>query len=243
MLLKEILMTRLTKAKIEHAVSTAKQLYIEKHKIKELVALLQLHATELYRYCYSECSGHYYATAELEYEEMLKEIKSFNKKFPGLMITNTPTIDSISIVYFDLPIPPEHKKNIQNLLRLAQDKPELPDYYSPYAVHIPLDKGTFEIREWQDFTKTEKFSNSDEFMRFRDTVSKVFGYAKKMSRYTDQVRTSLSQYRTIKKLLDAWPEAEELLPKPEKKETKNLPSVPVAVLNAQLGLPTDQGNS
>lgn len=246
MQLKEIIMTRLTKAKIEHAVNSAKQLYIKQHEIKELVALLQLRATELYRYCYSECSGHYYATAELDAEEILKEIKSFNKKYPGLLYANIPTINTISIGYFDLPIDPEYRLDTQNLLRLAQDRPEMPCRRSVYNVSIPLDEGTFEIQDWQalsDFRKTEKFTNSDEFIRFRHTVSKFFGHVKKMRRYIDQVRTSLSQYRTVKQLLVAWPEAEELLPKPEKKETKNLPAVPVAILNAQLGLPTDQGNS
>lgn len=55
------------------------------------------------------------------------------------------------------------------------------------------------------------------------------------------VRGMLSQLTTIKKLIEVWPEARELLP-PEKGAAPsiNLPAVQVASLNAMIGLPSEQ---
>lgn len=55
------------------------------------------------------------------------------------------------------------------------------------------------------------------------------------------VRGALSKFTTVKRLLDAWPEAKELLPDrlPEAKPT--LPAVRTEELNALIGLPSDAG--
>ena len=55
-----------------------------------------------------------------------------------------------------------------------------------------------------------------------------------------QVRGALSKFTTVKRLLDAWPEAKELLPDrlPEAKPT--LPAVRTEELNALIGLPSEE---
>jgi len=52
-----------------------------------------------------------------------------------------------------------------------------------------------------------------------------------------QVKGSLSQYTTIKKLIEAWPEVKELLPKTVDESKPKLPVVLVKDLNKLIGLP------
>lgn len=54
-----------------------------------------------------------------------------------------------------------------------------------------------------------------------------------------QLRGLLDGITTIKKLLEVWPEARELLPATEAKAA-NLPTVLVSSLNAAIGLPTEK---
>lgn len=51
------------------------------------------------------------------------------------------------------------------------------------------------------------------------------------------VGAACSKVTTVKKLLELWPEAVELLPAPEQKAA-NLPALPAADLNALIGLPS-----
>ena len=53
------------------------------------------------------------------------------------------------------------------------------------------------------------------------------------------VRGALSNITTDKRLLEAWPEAAELLPKQLVTATRNLPAVRVDELNAMIGLPSE----
>lgn len=53
-----------------------------------------------------------------------------------------------------------------------------------------------------------------------------------------QVRATLDKFGTIKRLLDAWPEAKELLPAVMPESKPQLPTIQVADLNAMVGLPT-----
>ncbi|AXH72317.1 MAG: hypothetical protein [Caudoviricetes sp.] len=53
-----------------------------------------------------------------------------------------------------------------------------------------------------------------------------------------QVRGTVSKFHSVANLLKAWPEAAELLPPDTIKPKAQLPSVPVANLNALIGLPT-----
>lgn len=59
------------------------------------------------------------------------------------------------------------------------------------------------------------------------------------SKLQQQVRATVSQFTTLKKLIDAWPEVVELLPAAEQQQKSQLPAIPVAMLNALVGLPTE----
>lgn len=54
-----------------------------------------------------------------------------------------------------------------------------------------------------------------------------------------QVRATVDKFGTIKRLLDAWPEAKELLPAEAPQAKSQLPAVPVADLNKLVGLPSE----
>lgn len=54
-----------------------------------------------------------------------------------------------------------------------------------------------------------------------------------------QVRASVSKFTAVKKLLEAWPEAKELLPENLEEAKPQLPVVQTAELNAMIGLPSD----
>lgn len=54
-----------------------------------------------------------------------------------------------------------------------------------------------------------------------------------------QVRATIHQFTTIKKLLEAWPEAKDLLPSKIEESKANLPAVQVKDLNCLIGLPKD----
>lgn len=56
---------------------------------------------------------------------------------------------------------------------------------------------------------------------------------------TASVRGALSNITTDKRLLEAWPEAAELLPEQVATERSNLPAVRVDELNAMIGLPSE----
>lgn len=59
----------------------------------------------------------------------------------------------------------------------------------------------------------------------------------------ENVRGALSKFTTIKRLLEAWPEAAELLPEQQAKKANTLPAVPVDTLNALIGLPTESAEA
>lgn len=56
----------------------------------------------------------------------------------------------------------------------------------------------------------------------------------------NQVRATLDKFGTIKRLVDAWPEVQELLPPATIAPKTNLPAIQVADLNKLVGLPTDK---
>lgn len=51
------------------------------------------------------------------------------------------------------------------------------------------------------------------------------------------VANNCVKYRTVKQLLQAWPEVLPLIPETEAKASVQLPAIPVADLNARIGLP------
>lgn len=65
------------------------------------------------------------------------------------------------------------------------------------------------------------------------------GLHEEMDELSATVAAALCGYRTVAKLVAAWPEAKELLPE-EDTESACLPAIPVADLNAVIGLPTQK---
>lgn len=53
-----------------------------------------------------------------------------------------------------------------------------------------------------------------------------------------QVQAVLASVTTVKKLLEVWPEAKELLPQNVEEAKPQLPALPIADVNALIGLPT-----
>ncbi len=58
-----------------------------------------------------------------------------------------------------------------------------------------------------------------------------------------QIKATLDQFTTIKKLLEVWPEAKDLIPDDVDEVKPNLPVVQVKDLNCLIGLPTDKETS
>lgn len=54
-----------------------------------------------------------------------------------------------------------------------------------------------------------------------------------------QVRATLNKFTTLKRLIEAWPEVQELLPPSVEQPKSNLPAIQVADLNKLVGLPTE----
>lgn len=65
-------------------------------------------------------------------------------------------------------------------------------------------------------------------------------YDSEMERLELSVRGALAKVTTVKKLLQVWPEAAELIPLVAAKEVKQLPAIPVDDLNKMIGLPTGE---
>lgn len=63
-------------------------------------------------------------------------------------------------------------------------------------------------------------------------------YDNKLSNLKNSVAGVIEKITTVKKLLDVWPEAKELLPDNIDKQVVNLPAVQTADLNKMIGLPT-----
>lgn len=79
----------------------------------------------------------------------------------------------------------------------------------------------------------------EEFHSIEKTTRKL---KERRENISAQVEGSLSSFTTIKKLLDAWPESKELLPKEVTRHVVNLPAVKVKDLNALIGLPKGEDN-
>lgn len=56
----------------------------------------------------------------------------------------------------------------------------------------------------------------------------------------NQVRATLDKFGTIKRLVEAWPEVQELLPPATLAQKSNLPAIQVADLNKLVGLPSEE---
>lgn len=77
----------------------------------------------------------------------------------------------------------------------------------------------------------------DEFYALEDMVK---ANKEKADLIRAQVGAACAKVTTVKRLLELWPEAAELLPDIAKQQTPNVPTVMVSDLNALIGLPTPE---
>jgi hypothetical protein len=73
---------------------------------------------------------------------------------------------------------------------------------------------------------------------FHEIHNQQVEYDNKLSNLKNSVAGVIEKITTVKKLLDVWPEAKELLPDNIEKQVVNLPAVQTADLNKMIGLPS-----
>ena len=77
-------------------------------------------------------------------------------------------------------------------------------------------------------------------LQFHELTNREAAIEKRSSDLRIQVNAVLDSCTTVKKLLDVWPEAKELLPTYVEEARPQLPAVQTAELNALIGLPTPE---
>lgn len=106
-------------------------------------------------------------------------------------------------------------------------------YYS--RRHLMLPKTSVVSGECYDMTTKSKYL--DELL---ESIEKEEAFQKELSELYENVYASISSITTVKKLLDQWEEAIELLP-PELKQPKaQLPALQTHKLNKLIGLPIEK---
>lgn len=76
-------------------------------------------------------------------------------------------------------------------------------------------------------------------LRFHDLEDQFKELENKRDALRLKIRAVLNSVTTVKKLLEVWPEAKELLPAQLEEARVQLPAVQTASLNAELGLPSE----
>lgn len=74
---------------------------------------------------------------------------------------------------------------------------------------------------------------------FHEIEAQQAEYHSDKERLVLSVRGALEKVTTVKKLLQVWPEAAEIIPPVAAKEAKQLPAIPVSDLNKMIGLPSE----
>lgn len=75
-------------------------------------------------------------------------------------------------------------------------------------------------------------------LKFHELLNRETDLDKRCRDLKAKIRAVLNSCTTVKKLLDVWPEAKELLPEQLEEARPQLPAVQTADLNAAIGLPT-----
>jgi hypothetical protein len=73
---------------------------------------------------------------------------------------------------------------------------------------------------------------------FHEIHNKQAEYDDKLSILTNSVQAAVQKVTTVKKLLEVWPEAKELIPEEVEKQVKQLPAIKTEDLNKMIGLPS-----
>lgn len=71
---------------------------------------------------------------------------------------------------------------------------------------------------------------------FHEIHNKQSEYDDKLSTLMNSVRAAVQKVTTVKKLLEVWPEAKELIPEEVEKQVKQLPAIKTEDLNKMIGL-------
>ena len=73
---------------------------------------------------------------------------------------------------------------------------------------------------------------------FHEIHNKQAEYDDKLSTLMNSVRAAVQKVTTVKKLLEVWPEAKELIPEEVEKQVKQLQAIKTEDLNKMIGLPS-----
>lgn len=73
---------------------------------------------------------------------------------------------------------------------------------------------------------------------FHEIHNKQAEYDDKLSTLMNSVQAAVQKVTTVKKLLEVWPEAKELIPEEIEKQVKQLPAIKTEDLNKMIGLPS-----
>lgn len=99
---------------------------------------------------------------------------------------------------------------------------------------------------YPDFKQVYKVSPSSHTLladnplvaEFHEIHNKQAEYDDKLSTLMNSVQAAVQKVTTVKKLLEVWPEAKELIPEEVEKQVKQLPAIKTEDLNKMIGLPS-----
>ena len=86
--------------------------------------------------------------------------------------------------------------------------------------------------------KTTLLADNPLVAEFHEIHNKQAEYDDKLSTLMNSVRAAVQKATTVKKLLEVWPEAKELIPEEVEKQVKQLPAIKTEDLNKMIGLPS-----
>ena len=86
--------------------------------------------------------------------------------------------------------------------------------------------------------RTKLLADNPLVAEFHEIHNKQSEYDDKLSTLVNSVRAAAQKVTTVKKLLEVWPEAKELIPEEVEKQVKQLPAIKTEDLNKMIGLPS-----
>jgi hypothetical protein len=151
--------------------------------------------------------------ADAELEALDAKIQKLKAQIPEGLRSNYRVIEKRSSMY----------PNIGGLRIGRYEFPNVDGKHARYAVSEPTIASTHPL--------------AVEFHAMEDAHHEVCERTKVL---TAQVMSVINSVTTIKKLIEVWPEARELLPPNEQPIISNLPAVLISSLNAAIGLPSEE---
>lgn len=101
---------------------------------------------------------------------------------------------------------------------------------------------TVKLRGYAEASRNREVIHADNPLcqQFHDIEAEEKSAVEQGTTVEIQVRATLDKFGTVKRLVEAWPEAQELLPPTTVSPKSNLPAIKVADLNKLVGLPSDK---